>query len=243
MDGTNFYLFNSYEPGRSGYVTVIANYLPLQDAYGGPNYFALDEDALYEILIDNDGDAREDLTFQFNFSNRLGNDDAGLALDVGSASVAVPLKNIGPVSASDRSLLNFREVYRLQLVRGDRRGARSAPVTRVANGSAVFLKPYDFVGTKTFGSVEGYEAYARRHVYDIAIQAARRQGAYSQGNATSPSPSTSGKSSTSSTSCLWMAASSWRHPAGPANDIISDKNITTLALERRRAAASATGTA
>ena len=49
VDGTDFYMFNSYEPGRSGYVTLIANYLPLQDAYGGPNYFHLDPNALYGI--------------------------------------------------------------------------------------------------------------------------------------------------------------------------------------------------
>ena len=42
VDSTDFYLFNSYESGRSGYVTLIANYVPLQDPYGGPNYFALD---------------------------------------------------------------------------------------------------------------------------------------------------------------------------------------------------------
>ena len=37
VDATDFYIFNSYEPGRSGYVTLIADYVPLQDAYGGPN--------------------------------------------------------------------------------------------------------------------------------------------------------------------------------------------------------------
>src|SRR5262245_30350649 len=39
VDNTDFYMFRSYEPGREQYVTIIANYLPLQDAYGGPNYF------------------------------------------------------------------------------------------------------------------------------------------------------------------------------------------------------------
>ena len=53
VDGTDFYMFRSYEPGRSGFVTFIANYQPLQDAYGGPNYFTMDPDALYEIHIDN----------------------------------------------------------------------------------------------------------------------------------------------------------------------------------------------
>jgi Domain of unknown function (DUF4331) len=53
LDGTDFYMFNSYEPNRKGFVTLIANYLPLQDAYGGPNYFTLDPEANYNINIDN----------------------------------------------------------------------------------------------------------------------------------------------------------------------------------------------
>ena len=67
VDATDFYMFMSYEPGREDYVTLIANYLPTQAAYGGPNYFPLDDNALYEIHIDNTGDAVEDLTFQFRF--------------------------------------------------------------------------------------------------------------------------------------------------------------------------------
>jgi Domain of unknown function (DUF4331) len=35
VDGTDFYMFRSYEPGRSAYVTLIANYIPLQDPFGG----------------------------------------------------------------------------------------------------------------------------------------------------------------------------------------------------------------
>ena len=53
--------------GRSDYVTLLANYQPLQAPYGGPNYFQLDPNALYEIHIDNNGDAIEDITFQFRF--------------------------------------------------------------------------------------------------------------------------------------------------------------------------------
>ena len=62
-----------YEPGREEYVTLIANYVPVQAAYGGPNYFPLDSEALYEIHIDNDGDSVEDLTFQFDFSDSFPN--------------------------------------------------------------------------------------------------------------------------------------------------------------------------
>ena len=46
VDSTDFYLFNSYEAGRDGYVTLIANDQPFQDPYGGPNYFKMDPNAL-----------------------------------------------------------------------------------------------------------------------------------------------------------------------------------------------------
>ncbi|WP_143155336.1 DUF4331 family protein, partial [Loktanella atrilutea] len=29
IDGTDFYMFRSYEPGRDGFVTMIANYQPI----------------------------------------------------------------------------------------------------------------------------------------------------------------------------------------------------------------------
>ena len=71
LDSTDFYIFNSYEEGRGDFVTMIANYMPPPDAYGGPNYFAMDPEATYSIHIDNDGDATEDLTFAFNFTKSL----------------------------------------------------------------------------------------------------------------------------------------------------------------------------
>ena len=95
VDATDFYMFRSYETGREGYVTLIANYNPLQDAYGGPNYFPLEADALYEVHVDNNGDAVEDITFQFDFQNMLGNDGKGITLPIDGKDIAVPLKNIG----------------------------------------------------------------------------------------------------------------------------------------------------
>ena len=71
VDGTDFYMFRSYEEGRDGFVTLIANYLPLQDAYGGPNYFTLDPSGRYRINIENNGDPGEDIVFEFRFFNRL----------------------------------------------------------------------------------------------------------------------------------------------------------------------------
>src|SRR5688572_27200451 len=121
VDGTDFYVFSSYEAGRSGFVTLIANFLPLADAYGGPNYFALDPDAIYEIHVDNDGDAQEDITFQFDFASTLASAGAGLALAVGPAGnqimVPVPFVNIGPVTAGNNSAQNVLETYSVNIIR------------------------------------------------------------------------------------------------------------------------------
>src|SRR6478672_10372525 len=79
LDCADFYMFNSYEAGRSNFVTLVADYLPLQDAYGGPNYFMLETNGVYEVHIDNTGDAQEDLTFQFHFNRTA----KGVALPIG----------------------------------------------------------------------------------------------------------------------------------------------------------------
>jgi hypothetical protein len=200
VDSTDFYLFNSYEAGRGGYVTLIANYIPLQDPYGGPNYFALDPFAVYEIHVDNDGDAKEDLTFQFRFKNRLGDNNKGLAVPVGpqgsQVNIAVPLKNIGMVSAQDVKNLNFNESYTLTMVRGDRRRGQFSQITKASNGATEFGKPYDFVGTKTFGSVDGYKQYANSFMRS-QFPGARRPAACSSVSATKASSSTSAACSTS----------------------------------------------
>src|SRR5580658_4398388 len=111
VDGTDLYMFNSYEPGRAGYVTLIANYQPFESPQGGPNYYTMDPNALYEIHIDNDGDGVEDLTFQFRFQVA----DSGLAVTAGDKQIPVPLSNIGPLSATSTATQNVVESYTLTL--------------------------------------------------------------------------------------------------------------------------------
>ncbi len=166
VDATDFYLFRSYEPGREAYVTVVANYQPLEAPYGGPNYFYLDPEALYEIHLDTDGDALEDLTFQFRFQNVF----QEVTLDIGPVgnkqSVPVPLIAVGPVSAGDSSQLNLIENYTVTVVSGDRRTGTAQPVTNADDSSTVFTKPVDNIGNKTLAD---YDAYAAQFVYDVNI--------------------------------------------------------------------------
>jgi hypothetical protein len=236
VDSTDFYLFNSYEPGRGEYVTLLANYLPLQDPYGGPNYFALDSTALYEIHIDNDGDAKEDLTFRFRFTNRIANNNQGLQLPIGvgasQRSVAVPLKNIGPVSANDTSALNFTESYSLAVVRGDRRRGQLSEVLNNTSGRSEFGKPYDFVGTKTFGSIQGYEAYARRFIYDVSIPGCNGTSRVFVGQRREGFAVNLGRVF-DLVNLVPVDGDSF--PGGirqsPDNNLLSDANVTTIALE------------
>ncbi|MEO0911779.1 MAG: DUF4331 domain-containing protein [Pseudomonadota bacterium] len=165
IDGTDFYMFRSYEPGRADYVTFLANYQPLQAPYGGPNYFTMDANAIYEIHIDNDGDAVEDITFQFDFNNRLVNDGAGIGLDIGGEQVAIPLRQAGPIFANDLSFLNERERYTVTKIDGDRRTGTAASLTR-QNGSSDFPKPVDHIGTKT---LPDYTAYANSFIHEATI--------------------------------------------------------------------------
>jgi hypothetical protein len=172
VDGTDFYMFRSYEGQRDGYVTFIANYQPLQAAYGGPNYFTMDPEAIYEIHVDNNGDAQEDITFQFDFDSALAMNGQGIRLPVGPVGNQrmnqVPLSNIGVVSAgaSFDADQNVQETYTVKIIRGDRRTGTAEDITAAAGGSATFKKPMDNVGAKTFPD---YAAYAAAHVYNVSI--------------------------------------------------------------------------
>jgi hypothetical protein len=169
VDGTDFYMFNSYEPGRAGYVTLIANYQPFEDPQGGPNYYTMDPKALYEIHIDNKGDGHEDLTFQFRFKVA----DSGLAVMAGGKSIPVPLSNIGPLSAASSATQNVIETYTVTLVRGDRRTGQAAALTNAATGSATFSKPFDNIGVK---SIPDYAAYAGDFLYTVNIPGCDKPG-------------------------------------------------------------------
>ncbi|MDE0853447.1 MAG: DUF4331 domain-containing protein [Nevskia sp.] len=215
-DGTDFYLFKSYEAGRSGYVTLIANYNPLQDSYGGPNYFALDPNALYEINVDNNGDGIEDLTFQFRFSNSF----QGLTLPVGNnLNLPIPLINLPP--SGNTPTLNRKETYTLNVVRGGARSGTAQPVTDAASGSATFTKPADNIGSK---SIPDYAGYSGQYLYSANIPGCGSPARLFVGQRQEGFVVNLGE-----TFDLFNL-----NPLGPVSgsaNTVGDKNITSLALE------------
>ncbi|NOT31685.1 MAG: DUF4331 domain-containing protein [Planctomycetes bacterium] len=220
IDATDFYFFRSYEAGRQGFVTLVANYMPLEAPYGGPNYFFMDPEALYEIHLDTNGDALEDLTFQFRFQNQFQQQ----ALDIGpvgaKVSVPIPLIQKGAVAGLDDPDLNLRERYTVTLVSGDRRTGTSVPVTNDADGSATFTKPADNIGTKT---IADYAAYAGQYLYNIDVPGVGL-GRMFVGQRKDPFVVNLGE--------VFDLVNT--NPLGPENgegDVLDDANVTSLVLE------------
>jgi len=165
LDGTDLYMFRSYEPGRGDYVTLVANYIPFQGPFGGPNFYHLDPQAIYAINIDNSGNAQADISFQFRFTNAQRN----LQVNAGGQNVAVPLLNIGPITSTDNQDLNVVESYTLTV----RRYGHSAKAENATLGGTEFYKPVDNIGEK---SITNYPAYADSFIYNVNIPGCSRPG-------------------------------------------------------------------
>ncbi|MCA1645992.1 MAG: DUF4331 domain-containing protein, partial [Chloroflexi bacterium] len=66
IDSTDVYAFVS--PDRPSTVTLIANYIPVEEPGGGPYFFPFDDNVLYAINISNSGTAQADVSYQFRFT-------------------------------------------------------------------------------------------------------------------------------------------------------------------------------
>lgn len=75
-DNTDVYAFRS--PDRPDSVTLLANFIPFEEPGGGPNYFQFDDNVVYQIRVDNNGDAGLDLALQFRFRTTVQNPDTFL---------------------------------------------------------------------------------------------------------------------------------------------------------------------
>lgn len=85
-DNTDVYAF--VPPNAPDNVALIANWIPLEEPASGPNFHKFGDDVLYTINVDNDGDAVEDIIFEFRFRTEVVND-------------GLPLYNAAPITFED----------------------------------------------------------------------------------------------------------------------------------------------
>ncbi|MEU9574165.1 DUF4331 domain-containing protein [Streptomyces massasporeus] len=101
-DNTDVYAFVS--PDKPDTTTIVANWIPFEEPAGGPNFFPFAEDAQYDLRIDSNGDAQEDLLFRYTFKTHVKNDKTFLY-------------NTGPVESLDDPDLNITQTYDLELIK------------------------------------------------------------------------------------------------------------------------------
>jgi hypothetical protein len=116
-DITDFFLFRSYEAGKSDKVVLIMDVMS-EEPSSGPNYFNFDPSVLYSFHVDNDRDGKaNDVRFDFRFETELRgtSDQLGLFLPY----VAIP-----PITALDgpgSEGLGLRQRYSVTMVAGGKR--------------------------------------------------------------------------------------------------------------------------
>ena len=112
-DSTDVYAFVS--PDRPDSITLISNYIPLEDPAGGPNFFEFGDDVLYRIVVDNDGDGKGDVTYEFRFNTIVENPDTFLY-------------NTGQILGIDSPSWNRKQFYSVTRITRDKRGRQRTVV-------------------------------------------------------------------------------------------------------------------
>jgi hypothetical protein len=105
-DNADVYAFVS--PDKPDTVTILSNFVPLQDPPGGPNFFEFGDDVVYSIYIDNDGDGVPEIAYKFRFATTLRNPNTFLY-------------NTGPIKSLDSPNWNKRQFYSVTRVDGPER--------------------------------------------------------------------------------------------------------------------------
>jgi len=151
-DITDVYAFRSYDADPTPRVTFILSVDPLLEPANGPNWFPFDPDVLYEIKVDNNNDAVEDIVFQFRFSTeqRLPNlfqayagSGSGIVAPANSPPPVTPGTPIVPPKITDFGSVGLgqRQTYTVTMVKG----GVATPIT----GSGPFYAVPANVGPRT----------------------------------------------------------------------------------------------
>jgi uncharacterized protein DUF4331 len=144
-DNTDVYAFRS--PDAADTVTIIANYIPLESPAGGPNFPAFDDTVLYEIHVDNNGDAKEDLTYQFRFHTQTRNPNSFLY-------------NTGPITSLDDPNWNRPQTYGVTVVQ---QGPGNSSRSRVLGTN--LATPPDNIGPR---STPNYDTLATAAIHALS---------------------------------------------------------------------------
>jgi uncharacterized protein DUF4331 len=144
-DNTDLYAFVS--PDDTNSVTVIANYIPLEAPASGPNFYSFDDSVLYQIGIDQDGDGRADIGYQFRFTTTTRNEDTFLY-------------NTGPITSLGDPNWNRPQTYSVTRVRFNASGRAKDPVVLATNVPT----PPDNIGPR---STPNYSALAAAAVTNL----------------------------------------------------------------------------
>jgi hypothetical protein len=139
-DNTDVYAFVS--PVDPDSTTLISNFTGFQEPGGGPNYFKFGDDVLYEIHVDNDGDAVEDITYEFRFSTTTVDPDNYLYAT-------------GPIESIESAAWNRPQTYTVTKVEDGRRSVVGSDL----------LSPPNNVGPR---STPDYEALADEAVHSLS---------------------------------------------------------------------------
>ena len=219
LDASDFYMFRSYEPGRQNFVTMIADYVPLQDPGGGPNFYQMETNGYYDIHVDSMGTGRPTFTFRFRFYDA----DRKLTVNVGGKEVPIPLINDGQIKPGDRSAQNVLESYSVSLVTY-RSGAATEQLLTNSSGATKFEKPADNIGDK---SIPNYTEYAQSFVHDLNIPGCGSQGRLFIGQRKDPFVVNLGET---------FDLVNYAHPVGDqydnsAKDDLARKNVTSIVWE------------
>ncbi len=132
-DNTDVYMFRS--PDATNSVTMLANYVPMEEPAGGPNFYRFGDNVRYRFTVYNNRDKNADIFFDFVFKTRIQN---------GSTF----LYNTGPITSLTSPTFNLRQTYTVTMTR---RGHRA-----VVLGKNLPTPPCN-VGPK---STPGYSALA-----------------------------------------------------------------------------------
>lgn len=100
-DTTDVYAFVS--PDKPDTVTLIGSWIPFEGPQGGPYYYSFADDVIYELHVDNVGDAKPHLTYRFTFQSTIAKDDTFLY-------------NTGPITSLTDEDLNMRQTYKVEEV-------------------------------------------------------------------------------------------------------------------------------